>query len=153
MPILWRLTHLLLSSHFFETRPLKQNSTRFLLPKQTDFMSSIIPFLFFLDYSTIDYNKLANTLKTIEEEKTVTCSENTALQKQRVQQLSKTKQTITVIVCLLEKLAQLFYLAHFFVFFLVETQMPRQKQKWDHRPQHVFGNWQKDLQLQTDAAT
>ena len=121
MALPWRLTLLLLRPHYFKTRPLKLNSTIFLLPKQADFMSSIILFLFFLDYSTIDYNIITNILSTIEKDKTVSCSKVTKRQMQGMQQLSKTKQTITVLVFLLGKLAQLFFLAHFFVFFFSGT--------------------------------
>ena len=60
---------------------------------------------------------------------------------------------MTVTAFLLERLEQLFYLAHLSVFSLGETQIPKQNQKWEHRAQHVFGYWQKGWKHQTDVAT
>ena len=153
MAISWQLTHLLLSPPYFSTRPLKLNLTKFLLPEQADFMSSIILFLFFFwTIQLLTAIQLQKHLIRLKKTK-VSCSKNTEWQKQGVQQLSKTKHTKTITAILLERLAQLFYLAHFSVFFLEETQMLRQMQKWDHRPQRVLGNLQKDWLLRTDAAT
>ena len=142
----WRLAHLLLSRDCFKTRPLKLNSTIFLLPTKAGFMSSIIFFfLLFRDYSTNDYNIYNEYIEGKVKHFYAVKMQNG--KKQEVQQLSKAKQTITVTAFLLERLAPLFYLAHFPVFFLGETQMPQQKQKWDQRPQCVFENWQNDLKL------
>ena len=51
MAIRWRLTDLVLNPDYFETRPLKLNSTIFLLSTQAGFISSTI-FHFFSDYRT-----------------------------------------------------------------------------------------------------
>ena len=148
LAIPWRLVHLLLSLDYYKTLLPILNSMIF-LPHSAGSVSFFFYFSLFLDNSTNEYN-IYNEYNE-EKGKQFHAVKMQNGKKQRVQQLSMTKHTITVMAFLLERMAQFFYLAHFSVFYLGDVQRPRQKQNWDQKPQCVFGKRQKDLKLETDA--
>ena len=120
-----------------KTRPLILNSIKS-FPYSAGSVSLFNYFSRFLDYSTNDY-KIYNDYKE-EKGKQFRAVKKQNGKKQQVLQLSMTKRTKTVMAFLLERLVQLFYVAHFSVFCLGDVQRPRQKQNWGYRPQCVFGN-------------
>ena len=129
----WRLTHLLLllTLDYYKTRPLKLNSLIIFLFIQAGFMSSITLMFLFL-HESLKY-KLRN-IKTIRRRKQYR-SRKMSRSKERSTVVTENK---TVMAFLLGKLAQLFYLAHSFAFFLGKIHLSEQQQNWYHRSQCVY---------------
>ena len=129
----WQLTHMLHSKNYSQTRPLKLNSF-FSFLYRPDFCYPLPLFFLFFLHELFHYQlRIINTISTRKQYR----SRKTNRSRKRSTAVMVNK---AVIAFLLGKLAQLFYLAHSFVFFLGEIQLSEQQQNSDHRSQYVYGN-------------
>ena len=98
--------------------------------------AGFIPSITFMFFSCMNYSTINYKIYTMRRRKQYCPKEDEHKQKKGVQQ-SRNK---TVRAFPLGKLAQLFYFAHSFAFFLGEIQLTEQQQSLDPRSQYVYGS-------------
>ena len=130
----WQLPHLLHNRNYSKTRPLKLNSFHIILSLYTGRIHSIhYHHLSFFWHALFNYR--LQFINTIWKEKT----NHSRKKRKRAERITSVTDK-AVMVFLLGKLEQLFYLAHSFVFFLGEIQILEQRQNLRHQLQCVYGS-------------